>query len=85
MDFKTLRSRGRITPTDFHRLTGVSRATCSQWFSGHKKPHPLHRDRIENLVNALCKAIEVGALPISSKLAPKERSTQIKEIAERFL
>lgn len=85
MDFKKLRSRGRITPTDFHRLTGVSRVTCSQWFSDRKQPHPLHRDRIEKIVTALCKAIDVGELPISGKLPPAERAIRIKEIAKRFI
>lgn len=64
MDASIFNASG-LSKAELANLFGVSRVTIHSWMAGKFSPHPLHRAEVESRVNALRRAVDSGALPLS--------------------
>lgn len=67
-----------LLPHEVAHVLGISRVTVSMWYNGHTKPHRLHEDKVQKLVDDVKQAVESGALPAPSGVARKDRLTYLK-------
>ena len=75
---KELLKTAKIGVGEFAKLAGVSRVTASLWVNGHAKPHPLHGDKIDQLLAGITSAVAGGKLPLTARYKKDERLAQLK-------
>jgi hypothetical protein len=77
--------RANLGPIDLAKFLGIGRPTCSYWLNGHKQPHPLHRDRVKAVVDAISTATQSGEFPVPLNVMRRERALYIRRTLERVL
>jgi hypothetical protein len=68
-----------LKPSDLAMLVGVGRVSCSYWLNGHQQPHYLHRDKVQDIVDAISKATQIGLLPVPINTMRRERAHYIRQ------
>jgi predicted transcriptional regulator len=63
----------KLLPHEVAHVLGISRVTVSMWYNGHTKPHRLHEDKVQKLVDDVKQAMESAALPVPSGVARRDR------------
>lgn len=70
----------RLLPHEVAKLLKVNRITVSLWLNGHRKPHRLLADAVNDLLDRITVAVESGDLPLSTDVGRKYRSAIIQDI-----
>lgn len=84
-DFTEALQTAGVKPRHLSRLMGVSRVTASNWIRGATQPHPLVSAQVDVLFRAVSTALEEGALPVSDKLPPEERSVKTLSTVKKYM
>jgi hypothetical protein len=70
----------RLLPHEVARLLKVNRITVSLWLNGHRKPHRLLADTVNDLLDRIAAAVESGDLPINADVKRKDRTAIIDSV-----
>ncbi len=79
--FDAVKAAG-LQPHDLAMLLKLNRITVSLWFNEHTNPHKLHKDKVQNLVDAIAAAVEAGKLPVPLDVSRRERGLYIRKALE---
>jgi len=71
-----------LTLADYARLLGVTRVTIHTWSHGRASPHKLLREKNDDLMLSVNKAIKAGALPLKAVPRPKRAAVLEKVISD---
>lgn len=82
VDFTDVRL-AHLGPTDLSRLVGTTRVACSSWMNGHGRPHHLHADRVQKVLDAIGAARNAGLLPVPAHVLRADREAYIKSAIEK--
>jgi hypothetical protein len=82
IDFTPVKKAG-LKPSDLAPLVGVSRVTCSYWLNGYIQPHRFHRDKVQDLVDAVARATKSGLLPVPLSTMRRERAHYIRQAIDK--
>lgn len=74
-----------LTPVDVARELGVSRVTASMWFNGHYEPMKFLRPHVQELLDAIGRAVEAGELPVPVDVTRRERAQYLSKVLRRHL
>ena len=84
MDFRILKKAG-LKPADFSKLIKVHRVTVSLWVNGHNNPPSLLGNRVTKMLDAVKRAVDAGALPLSFDVPRRERALHIQRAVSKHL
>jgi transcriptional regulator with XRE-family HTH domain len=71
---------GDMTTLEVAELLDMHRVTISAWKNGRKRPHFLHRARIEDFLRAVLRAVKNQDLPLSTDLSSAERKVKLRKV-----
>jgi hypothetical protein len=70
--------QAQLQPHDLAKLLKLNRITVSMWLNGHAMPHKLHREKVQELVDAIQVALDDGKFPVPLEVTRRERGLYIR-------
>jgi DNA-binding XRE family transcriptional regulator len=81
MDYRLLIKAG-VSQGEFGKLVGVSRQTINHWIHGTAEPHPVVRDRLEDLLKRITEAIDADVLPLQITVPRRDRVDKLRKVLD---
>jgi DNA-binding XRE family transcriptional regulator len=69
-----------INQTELAHLAGVCRLTAFNWVNENAKPHRIHADKIETLLNKVKELVEEKKLPLNGRFRGAKRKAELHRL-----